>query len=145
MASFIHATGKRPHHTYRVYGTWGERRLPEVRSKSDLYDLLRRELGMAPGASRTDVVMALLDRDWDQAKQQWVDDFRMQLKQARAEAGLSQAELAARAGLSLQAVAGYEQGSSSPTWGVVRKLSRALDKQFTVTSVKEIPEEAEGP
>ncbi len=141
MGTLIHATGKRPHHIYRVYGAWGERRFPEVRSRADLYALLRRELGMPATADRTEVVMALLDRDWDHTRQQWVDDFRTQLKQARAETQLSQAELAERAGLSVQAIATYEQGTSSPTWGVVRKLSRVLGKQFAETSVEDIPED----
>jgi hypothetical protein len=72
MGTLIHATGKRPHHTYRVYGGWGVRTFPEIRNKSDLYDQLRRELGLSQVASRTDVVMALFNLDWDSANQRWV-------------------------------------------------------------------------
>jgi hypothetical protein len=74
MATHIHAVGKRPNHTYRLYGPWGERRIPEMRCKADLYELLRKELNFPVTAARWDVVKALWRRSWDSARQQWIED-----------------------------------------------------------------------
>jgi hypothetical protein len=74
MASYIHAVGKRPNHTYRLYGLWGERRIPEVRCKADLYELLRGELRLPVTSSRWDVVRTLMSRSWDAERQLWLDD-----------------------------------------------------------------------
>jgi hypothetical protein len=73
MPTLIHATGQRPNQTYRAYGTWGERWFPEVHSKYDLYEKLRGELGMPPGAGNKEVVTALMGLDWDPATQRWVN------------------------------------------------------------------------
>ncbi|HEX6989630.1 MAG TPA: substrate-binding domain-containing protein [Bacillota bacterium] len=48
------------------------------------------------------------------------------LRSARIEAGLSQAELAAQAGISRQAVSAIETGRASPTIEVALRLARAL-------------------
>jgi hypothetical protein len=74
MATLIHAVGKRPNHTYRLYGEWGERRIPEPRCKSQLYDFLRSELGLPATASRWDVVKTLMVRSWDAGRQRWLED-----------------------------------------------------------------------
>jgi hypothetical protein len=74
MATHIHAVGKRPNHTYRLYGAWGERRIPEARCKADLYELLRQELNLHGTASRWDVVKALMARSWDAGQRQWLED-----------------------------------------------------------------------
>src|SRR5262245_57775422 len=73
MPTLIQATGKRPHQNYRAYGTRGERRFPGVHSKHDLYEQLRGELGMPPGASRKDIARELRGRDWDPAPRAWVN------------------------------------------------------------------------
>jgi transcriptional regulator with XRE-family HTH domain len=53
--------------------------------------------------------------------------FAARLKQLRAEAGLSQAELARKAGMHPRGVAKLEQGERpSPSWDTVRALARAL-------------------
>jgi transcriptional regulator with XRE-family HTH domain len=48
------------------------------------------------------------------------------LKALRDKAGLTQAKLAQKAGLSAQAIAALEQGTRTPTWETVRRLAMAL-------------------
>jgi hypothetical protein len=74
MATIIHAVGKRPNHTYRLYGSWGERRIAGPRCKADLYELLRRELSLPATCDRWEVVNALMSRSWDAGRQRWVED-----------------------------------------------------------------------
>ncbi|MEW6106239.1 MAG: helix-turn-helix transcriptional regulator [Bacillota bacterium] len=124
MATLIHAIGKRPRQVYRVYGAWGERRFPEIRSKSDLYDFLADELGLPRTVSRKDIVFALMDKSWDGTK--WVDDFRVKLKSTREGKGLTQAQLAERAGLSLDGIRALEQGIRRPGTDTLRRLAVAL-------------------
>jgi DNA-binding XRE family transcriptional regulator len=52
--------------------------------------------------------------------------FAARLKQLREEAGLTQRELAERAGMHLLGVAKLEQGLRQPTWATVETLARAL-------------------
>lgn len=52
--------------------------------------------------------------------------FGRRLRQLRKEAGLSQAALAARAGLHRQAVARFELGERDPQWRSVLALAAAL-------------------
>lgn len=124
MATLIHAVGKRPNQIYRVYGAWGERRLPRIRSKSELYTFLATELGLPASTSRKEIVFALMDKSWDGSK--WVDDFRIKLKSARETCGLTQGQLADRAGLSLQGIRSLEQGIRRPSADTVRRLAAAL-------------------
>jgi transcriptional regulator with XRE-family HTH domain len=53
-------------------------------------------------------------------------DFAARLRQLRAEAGLSQEELARRAGMTLGAVAKLEQGLRQPAWPTLRALCQGL-------------------
>lgn len=124
MATLIHATGKRPKQVFRVCGSWGERRFPEVRSKSELYTLLADELSMPHSASHKDIVFALMDKSWDGSR--WIDDFRIRMKSAREAKGLTQAQLAERAGLSLEGIRSLEQGIRRPSAQTVRRLVVAL-------------------
>lgn len=58
-----------------------------------------------------------------------VDDapsFAARLKELREKAGLSQYELAKRAGLSRQAISHIEAGNREPGWNTVLKLAQAL-------------------
>jgi DNA-binding XRE family transcriptional regulator len=135
MGTLIHAVGKRPNQVYRVYGEWGERRFPGVRSKSELYEHLRTEMGLPPIASRWDVVRALIDKSWDGSR--WVDDFRTRLKSARESSGLTQAQLAERAGLSLDGVRALEQGIRRPGLDTLRQLAVAL--QVSVEELAGVP------
>jgi hypothetical protein len=57
-----------------LYGSWGERRIPEPRCKAELYELLRKELGLPATASRGDVFEALTGRSWDAEQQRWLVD-----------------------------------------------------------------------
>src|SRR5262245_59462886 len=52
--------------------------------------------------------------------------FGQVLKRLRQEAGLSQMDLAVKAGLNLFTVAKIEQGHREPSWATVQALARAL-------------------
>lgn len=52
--------------------------------------------------------------------------FAARLKELRTEAGLSQAKLAANAGMSLAGVTQLEQGLRQPTWVSIQALADAL-------------------
>ncbi len=52
--------------------------------------------------------------------------FGIKLRAARRRAGLSQAELARRAGLNAFSIAKLEQGTREPTWATVQALVKAL-------------------
>jgi len=56
------------------------------------------------------------------------------LRQARQVAGLSQAELAARAGTSQPAIARYESGAVSPSVRTLERLLYALGRQLRLTA-----------
>jgi DNA-binding XRE family transcriptional regulator len=135
VGTLIHAVGKRPNQVYRVYGEWGERRFPRLRSKSDLYAHLRTELGLPAIASRWEVVRTLVGKSWDGSR--WVDDFRTRLKAARETKGLTQAQLAERANLSLDGVRALEQGIRRPGLDTLRQLAVAL--QVNVEDLAGVP------
>jgi transcriptional regulator with XRE-family HTH domain len=52
--------------------------------------------------------------------------FAVKLKRLREAAGLSQPELAARAGMNQYGVAKLEQGVREPSWATVQALAAAL-------------------
>jgi DNA-binding XRE family transcriptional regulator len=138
MAALIHAKVVKGKKTWYVWGAQGdekwERAYPQCRSRSEFYDVLRQELGLSASASRTDVVFALMNKTWRGTT--WVDDFSIRLKALREKAGLTQAQLADKAGLSPQAIASLEQGTRGPTWETVRRLALALgvgEEEFKVS------------
>jgi DNA-binding XRE family transcriptional regulator len=144
MAALIHARVVRGKKVWYVWGAKGddkwERAYPQCRSQADFYEVLRCELGLPASVDRTDVVFALMNKTWTGAA--WVDDFAIRLKALREEAGLTQAQLAEKAGLSSQAIAALEQGTRGPTWETVRRLAIALgigEEEFKVR----LPEGAE--
>ena len=51
------------------------------------------------------------------------------LRAARAQLGISQGELAARAGVTRQAVSAIESGKAAPTMAVALRLARALGRR----------------
>jgi uncharacterized protein len=57
------------------------------------------------------------------------------LQQARRSAGLTQAELAHRAGTSQAMVARYETGAASPTVRTLRRLLHAADRDLEMSAV----------
>jgi transcriptional regulator with XRE-family HTH domain len=57
--------------------------------------------------------------------------FQDKLRALRVAAGLTQGELAAKAGISLGSVRNLEQGIRSPSWETVQKLAVALDVDCT--------------
>ena len=52
--------------------------------------------------------------------------FAERLKALREAAGMNQAALAKASGVSFQAISKFERGDREPSWGIVRKLARAL-------------------
>lgn len=52
--------------------------------------------------------------------------FNELLRQLREKAGLTQADLAAKAGIPLSSLRSHEQGQRLPSWSAVVKLARAL-------------------
>jgi uncharacterized protein len=57
------------------------------------------------------------------------------LREARRSAGLTQADLARRAGTSQAMVARYETGVASPTVRTLRRLLRAADRDLQLSSI----------
>jgi transcriptional regulator with XRE-family HTH domain len=57
--------------------------------------------------------------------------FSLKLKDLRRKAGLSQAQLAARSGVSREAIARYETGPRIPTLTVAQALAEALGVDCT--------------
>ena len=137
MAALIHAKVVRGKKVWYVWGAEGdekwERAYPQCRSRSEFYDVLRQEIGLPASVGRTDIVFALMNKTWTGTA--WVDDFTLRLKALRDKAGLTQAQLAQKAGLSPQAIAALEQGTRGPTWETVRRLAMALgigEQEFKV-------------
>ena len=128
MAAMIHAKIKNGKKLWYLRGATGNnvwtKEYPSVRTRSDIYTLLRQEFGLPNTSADTDVVFMLFNKTWD--GQKWVEDFTIQLKAHREKKGWTQAELAEKSGLSVQAVAALEQGSRGPTWETVLKLAHAL-------------------
>jgi DNA-binding XRE family transcriptional regulator len=144
MAALIHAKLVRGKKVWYVRGAAGnekwERAYPQCRSRSELYEVLRQEIGLPATVGKTDIVFALMNKTWTGTA--WVDDFTIRLKVLREKAGLTQAQLAQKAGLSPQAIAALEQGTRGPTWETVRRLAMALgvgEEEFKVG----LPEGAE--
>jgi transcriptional regulator with XRE-family HTH domain len=55
-----------------------------------------------------------------------ITSFARRLRELRDAAGLTQAQLAEKAGLHRQGIAKLENGEREPAWGTVRALARAL-------------------
>jgi transcriptional regulator with XRE-family HTH domain len=53
-------------------------------------------------------------------------NFPMRLKQLRSRANLTQAALAARAGIGQRTISHLEQGQTEPVWSTVLALAKAL-------------------
>ena len=128
MAALIHAKVVRGKKVWYVWGAEGnekwERAYPECRSRSEVYEVLRQEIGLPTTAGQTDIVFALMNKTWTGTD--WVDDFALRLRKLRSEVGYTQTQLAEKAGLSPQAIASLEQGTRGPTWETVRRLALAL-------------------
>jgi transcriptional regulator with XRE-family HTH domain len=76
-----------------------------------------------------------MDKSWDGSR--WVDDFRIKLKATRQNKGLTQAQLAGRAGLSLEAIRTIEQGVRRPSVDTLRRLAVVL--QVDVSELLRMP------
>jgi predicted nucleotidyltransferase/DNA-binding XRE family transcriptional regulator len=64
-----------------------------------------------------------------------MEEIKSLIRVARLEAGLTQAELAARAGTSQPAVARYERGSVAPTLSTFERLLAACGRRAIVSTV----------
>jgi transcriptional regulator with XRE-family HTH domain len=60
------------------------------------------------------------------------DDFAGRLRALREQAGLTQVQLAEKAGLTLQGLGQIERGRRQPSWPTVQALARALGVDCTV-------------
>jgi transcriptional regulator with XRE-family HTH domain len=67
------------------------------------------------------------------------DTFAVTLKRLRGAAGLSQPELAERAGMNRYGIAKLEQGVREPSWSTVQALAKALGVSLAAFEV-EAPE-----
>ena len=127
MAGMVHAKKVKGKKLWYVLGAVGDvkwtREFPECRSRNELYECLSTDLGL-PHLSSKDVVFILANKSWVDGR--WIDDFAVRLQYLRKDAGLTQIQLATAAGLSSQAIAALEQGTRSPTWDTVLRLSEAL-------------------
>jgi transcriptional regulator with XRE-family HTH domain len=65
------------------------------------------------------------------AKRPASSGFGDRLRVLRNDKGMTQANLAAKLGLTPQAIAKYEQGGTEPTWPVVLRLAEALGVSVT--------------
>jgi len=61
-----------------------------------------------------------------------VDEPHSILRQIRRSAGLSQRQLAARAGTSQPAVARYERGVATPSWETLQRLAAACGRRLLI-------------
>lgn len=137
MAAVVHAKTVAGKKLFYVYGARGnekwEKHYPTCRSKGELYGILTAELGLPTTTPRTDVVFTLMHKTWNGS--QWLDDFSVQLRRLREQAGYTQAHLAEKSGLSVQAIAAIEQGTRLPNWDTARRLARVLEvsiDEFTI-------------
>ncbi|WP_106282242.1 helix-turn-helix domain-containing protein [Geodermatophilus tzadiensis] len=72
-----------------------------------------------------------------------VQDLGNAIRAARLRKGLTQLEVARRAGLSRQWLAGLERGSANPTWDVVLRLAAALEADLTFTDRAETAQQSD--
>jgi hypothetical protein len=56
------------------------------------------------------------------------------VRDLRRAAGLSQRELARRAGTSQPAVARYERGAATPSWETIQRLAAACGRRLTISA-----------
>lgn len=61
-----------------------------------------------------------------------MDEPRSLLRHVRRAAGLSQRQLAARAGTSQPAIARYERGPATPSWETLQRLAAACGRQLRI-------------
>jgi transcriptional regulator with XRE-family HTH domain len=72
-------------------------------------------------------------------------NFGARLKELRIAAGLSQPQLAERAGMNRYGVAKLEQGEREPTWATVQALAKALDVNCLAFTAEGTVPEPKGP
>ena len=129
MAMLVHAKSTKGKKLWYLYGGFDNVRrnkeYPGVRSRSEMYDEVRKELNLPNTVSSKDIVFLLFSKTWIDDK--WMDDFSLQLKAHRDRKGWTQVELAEKAGLSIQAISALEQSTRTPSWDSALKLCKALE------------------
>ncbi len=128
MAALIHAKRVKGKKVWYILGAEGNtkwtKEYPQCSSRFDFYNVLREELGLPKTADRDDIYFYLFTKTWNGSR--WEDDFARLLRALREKAGLTQAALAEKAGLSVQAISALENETRAPTWETVRRLAIAL-------------------
>ena len=129
MAALVHAKMVKGKKVWYVWGAADNRKwtrqFPDCRSRSEVYDILRKELDLPKTADSTAIVFELMYKTW--TGERWEDDFSLQLKQIRESKKLTQTALAEKSGISAAAIAALEQGHRSPTLDTVRRVAHALE------------------
>jgi DNA-binding XRE family transcriptional regulator len=135
MATMVHAKTVKGKKVWYVRSAKGNtvitKEYPHCSSRSQLYDALTEDLGLPKSAGRTDIVFYLFTKTWNGTR--FEDDFARRLKELRENEGLTQSQLAEKAGLSVQAISALENEIRAPSWETVRRLALALkveEKEF---------------
>ncbi len=67
------------------------------------------------------------------------------IREARQQRGLTQREVARRAGADVTALSRLESGSSNPAWGTLRRLAAAMDMRASELALRAEELEEKGP
>ena len=142
MATTVHAKTVKGKKVWYVQSAKGNtsftKEYPQCTCRSELYQALMEQLGLPKHAGWTDIVFYLFTKTWNGTR--FEDDFARRLKELREEEGLTQGELAIKAGLSVQAISALENETRAPSWETVRRLALALgveEKAFKDTLPRE--------
>lgn len=120
------------------------RRLPEE-DREDLYELLKELAGAASDEDREGILATMieildggdtaverLDLKDDETRphrwMKWVGWVSGRIREARKEAGLTQAQLAARSGLPQSHISRIENARHSPSRATIEKIAAALNR-----------------
>lgn len=126
----------------RIEGEWARRWVSERVTPSgrqnlgavlkanglDFYDEFDLFLAAYGRCAQDDFYLRELEEQGDETPAKASEKIAAELRSARKEAGLTQHELAQRAGLKQTAVSRLESGKSNPTVDMLEAISRALGK-----------------
>ena len=96
MAGLIHAKIVKGKKLWYVHGALDNDRwrkeYPECKTRSDIYDALRKDLGLPEDMDDTDIVMLLFNKTWTRGR--CVDEFTLHLRRLRDKKGMTRAAFA---------------------------------------------------